>query len=101
MTRKAKEDLLWWSKNLAVWNGKTISGLSPEITIETDASNIGWGAFSQGEKCWSPEERTHRINWLELQAVYLALRAFLKETTVKSVLIPTDNTAVNKMGKTQ
>ncbi len=50
MTQEAKEDMLWCSKNLAVWNGKVILRSSPEITIETDASDIRWGAFSQGER---------------------------------------------------
>ena len=49
LSKEAKEDSRWWTNNLGHWNGQTMSHLSPQCTIETDASTISWGAFCRGE----------------------------------------------------
>ena len=104
---EARQDLNWWVYNLSDWNGREVAQRSPEISIETDASLLGWGTFCQGESsggCWSPGEKLHHINWLELLAVFCVLKAFVKQVDVNSVVILLDNTMVvahpNKMGGT-
>ena len=53
----------------------------PIMTIESDASNMGWGA-RQGEQQtggrWFKEEDLHHINYMELLAAFLALQCFAK-----------------------
>ena len=41
----AKADLNWWLQNLASNNGRLISFQKPSLTLETDASKTGWGAY--------------------------------------------------------
>ena len=108
LSEEAKVDLRWWTNNLTQWNGQTMSQLPPQCTIETDASSVGWGAFCQGEAtggCWSVEEKGLHINELELLAVSLALKSFLKREGVRSVMIKSDSMTVvahiNKLGGTR
>lgn len=65
------------------------------VTITTDASLDGWGdhlhtQMTQGR--WSKAEASHSINWLELQAVHLALMQFQGLVGSAHVLVLTDNT---------
>ena len=76
----------------------------PQLTIESDASNIGWGA-RQGDLTtggvWSKEEATHHINYLELLAAFLAVRCFAREQHQITILLKLDSitamTYINKM----
>ena len=82
------------------WNGRTMTRASPQLSIETDASSRGWGAFCQGEAtggCWSSEEQKLHINVLEMLAVFFALKAFLKAREGVSVLILSDNMSAPTM----
>ena len=68
--------LLWWLKEGRLSQGIPISLSPPEISMETDASTIGWGCrieshLSQG--LWSQQERQLHINILELRAIYNAI----------------------------
>ena len=110
LSGEAREDLAWWTRNLVSWNGRVTEQRTPTMTIETDASMRGWGAFCQGTAaggCWSPEERAYHINVLELLAVYYALKAFIKSNHFhpQLVMILSDNTSavshINKMGGTR
>ena len=77
------------------WNGRTVLALEPELTIESDASNMGWGASHQGTSTggpWSPQEKEWHINFLELLAATLALKTFVKNKKGISVLLKIDNT---------
>ena len=65
------------------------------------------GASCQGRSAggpWTQEERTHHINYLELLAAFLPLKAFLPNKGPLSVLLHMDNvTAIaflNRMGGT-
>ena len=53
---------------------------SPQLTMFTDSSSkIGWGAILGDKTCgdnWTSEEKKRHINYLELQAVYLACKSF-------------------------
>ena len=89
------------------WNGRTVLALEPELTIESDASNMGWGASHQGTSTggpWSPQEKEWHINFLELLAATLALKTFVKNKKGISVLLKIDNTTavayINHQGGT-
>ena len=56
------------------FNGRPIHPLEARLVIESDASKRGWGAH-----CRNTQERTQmHINYLELQAAFLALQSFAK-----------------------
>ena len=75
--------------------------------MKTDSSLTGWGALivdsekhTRGQ--WTEEEKRHHINYLELMAVFLGLKALLNESTDSHVRVISDNTTVvsclNKQG---
>lgn len=50
-----------------------------DLVIQSDASLAGWEAHSSGISTggpWSPEESRFHINYFELLAAFIALRAF-------------------------
>ena len=76
--------------------------------MTTDASLAGWGAHLQdlqAQGLWSEEEKQLHINYLELKAVFLALKTFLPTLKNTAVRILTDNTAcmyyIRKQGGTR
>ena len=59
-------DLKWWISNLEATNGRPIHLGLPEMTIESDASNTGWGA------CWNNQKtgvigRTRNLSFISMQ----------------------------------
>ena len=82
-------ELNWWIINLKIIQGKPVNIVPPQVIISTDASLSAWGAHMEGGSTigdqWSPSERLLHINILELLAVELALKTFLKERKVESV----------------
>ena len=81
---------------------------TPDITIESDALLLGWGAAlgtisSRG--LWSEEEKTQHINMLELMGGAFATRTFTKGKQNVHVRLRMDNTTaiayVNHMGRTK
>lgn len=98
-------DLHWWI-NAADSLYKPIALPQPDLTLFTDASNQGWGGVlgHLGEnRCggqWSTLEVTHHINYLEMLAVFFALKAFQSKLLGKHVCVRIDNmTAVSNIGK--
>ena len=82
LTKEAKEDLNWWATHPTSWNGKSIIRGNPDLTIETDASNTGWGARCgslQTGGPWSPTEARMHIKCLELLSATFAIQAFAKK----------------------
>ena len=66
LSQKAICDLKIIIENLNTWNGKFFGPRPVDITIESDASLIGWGAFSGGQPIqgkWSDLEATNHINY--------------------------------------
>ena len=52
---------------------------SPDVSIETDTSKLGWGACFNGNKTgglWSLLESENHINYLETLATFFALKCF-------------------------
>ena len=102
----AKEELQWWIAEIHQWNGKPIVTPTPHMTIETDASLLGWGATLDGVATgglWTKEERRHHIiNWLELQGGAFAVKTFAKDKTNIHIRLKMDNTSaiayINRLG---
>ena len=77
---------------------------APTLTIWTDASEHGWGAFTEdgreAQGTWSTEEKTKHINILELRAISRALTALAP--LPPSIQIATDSScavaAIRKRG---
>ena len=79
LTEEARKELQWWVENLQLTKGKTLINLQPQITVSTDASLEGWGAYCQGQKTadpWTSQEKKDHINVLELRAVKYAILTF-------------------------
>ena len=99
VSKKAKNDLQWW-KTSAYLDVKSISNRNPDVILQTDASEKGWGAFRKGLEPtggrWTEEYMYQHINVLELKAAYLGLLSLCKEVTGVHILLQMDNvTAVS------
>ena len=102
----AIEDLNWWLNCPTSLPPKPLDPFLPELTLVTDSSETGWGAFSSDDTevsgFWSDEESSLHINLLETQAIYLALRSLFRDYSNISILIKTDNTTsvayINNLG---
>lgn len=100
--------LRWWQEESNLLAGMRLASSQPDSVLFTDASHIGWGAHLdnwQAAGLWGPQDKTRHINWLELQAVFLALKKFERHVIAHHILVNTDNTTVvayiNKMGGTR
>ena len=100
----SREDLKWWITNLPL-SSKAISHGEADIIIQTDASSQGWGGV-HGEKRaggrWTPTEASNRINYLELLAIFLSLKALCSAYTGSHKQVQCDNTTavcyINNIG---
>ena len=63
---QSKTELTWWVNNVLTAS-KPIGHGNPDLTLTTDASNVGWGAVcgdnSRGG-FWSLEEQKYKKNFL-------------------------------------
>lgn len=101
------DDLNWWKVN-ALTLSNSMKTLSYDLEIYTDASRSGWGAVCNDERArgaWKNSELKSHINFLELLAVFLALKYFANNKSDCSILLRVDNTTaisyVNRMGGIQ
>lgn len=101
------QDLYWWNNNVLIVNNP-IKQPSFDLTIYTDASRTGWGAYSNDTRVnggWKDEELGYHINYLELLSVFFALKCFAKNRFGCSILLRVDNTTaisyINRMGGIQ
>ena len=89
--------LQWWLKEDNVLTGQPLHPIQHALQIFTDASKEGCGAHLNefiARGTWSLRESKLHINYLELKAVFLALKEFQNLCVGKMVLIATDNTTV-------
>ena len=95
--RSLHPHLEWWLDERNVLQGQPLHPIKRALQIFTDASKERWGAHL-GEHTvrgsWSVPESNLHINYLELKAVFLALKEFQDLCTAKIVLVATDNTTV-------
>ena len=98
-------EIKWWHNHImhAKLPIKPTSDI--DYVIYTDASESRWGAHEDINSIggwWSDDEIHYHINVLELLAIELALKAFLKDSNKKHVRIFFDNTTavtyINKQG---
>ena len=92
---QSRKDLQWWIDHLSQENGRPIHQSAPDIVIESDASNTGWGACCRGLRMrgqWSKEESCLHINCKEMLAAFLALQSFVKGSRDVHVRLKVDNT---------
>ena len=89
--------LQWWLEESNMLQGQPLHTIKHALQIFTDASKEGWGAHlneHMARGSWSLSESKLHINYLELKAVFLALKAFQNICTDKIVLVATDNTII-------
>ena len=89
--------LHWWLQEDNILTGQPLHPIKHALQIFTDASKEGWGAHLNEHTArgtWSLPERKLHINYLELKAVFLALKEFQSLCADKIVLVATDNTTV-------
>ena len=89
--------LQWWLNEDNVLTGQPLHPIMHALQIFTDTSKEGWGAHlnertARGSRSL-PESKLH-INYVELKAVFLALKEFQDLCTDQIVLVATDNTTV-------
>ena len=104
LSEEAKTELHWWINTLP-YSYNEINHGNPQITLNSDASLIGWGGTYMGVSTggnWTPKGAAHHINYLEMIAAYFSLKAFISIIVNKHVKLMIDNTVVvaciNKMG---
>ena len=102
ITDGMKKDLHWWIHNIHS-QYRQISHGNPQVTIQTDASSVGWGYVFENQKVggrWSVNECSLHINVLELLAIKVAISVLLVFLPGKHVLIQSDSsTAVSYISK--
>ena len=95
--RSLHPHLQWWLKEDNVLTGQPLHPIKHALQIFTDATIEGWGTHLDEHTTrgtWSlPGSKLH-INYLELKAVFLALKEFQDLCSNKIVLVATDNTTV-------
>ena len=90
-----REDLLWWSRQVQLREGVSLSLPAPDISFFSDASDVGWGALvgeHHASGLWLPHQKALSINMRELLAVQLGLQAFEHLIVGMSVALFCDNT---------
>jgi hypothetical protein len=101
------QHLDWWLKEDHLLAGVRFPALAPQVTLVTDASNLGWGGHVGPQTVsgvWNAHESGLHINALEMLAVEKSLIALLHLTQGRRVLVKSDNATtvayLNKQGGT-
>ena len=94
LSSDARSDLEWWLR-CGDLPPSTLAPFSSSHIMETDASLVGWGAFSHSSSFtqgrWSSSESRWHINYLELKAIFLGIRALFPGSSPISLLVRCDN----------
>ncbi|MCG8035213.1 MAG: hypothetical protein JAZ03_23955 [Candidatus Thiodiazotropha taylori] len=106
--RHVQKHLQFWLSEENLLKGKSFCSQSSTRVLTTDASKYGYGGHTENQifqGTWSTQEAKMHINWLEMKAVFLAVKHFLPILKGHVVLIRSDNTTVvqyvNKEGGTK
>ncbi|XP_072039807.1 uncharacterized protein [Amphiura filiformis] len=98
LSDKARAELVWWIQNIDTAY-RCINHGVPIIRLQSDASGLGWGGTDGTTHIggrWGPEETVkaanNEINYLELLAAFLTMKAFCKNMQHVHVQIQLDNT---------
>ena len=100
--------LEWWKADVNLREGIPFGIWRPQLTVTTDASLSGWGAFCQARTLsgvWTQEEALLHINVLELEAVVRAVKALTDLAKGSCLTVFSDNTTtvayINRQGGTR
>ena len=100
----ALQEIRWWLNN-AITLHRDIQHPRPSVTIQSDASKLGWGAVFGAQKTggrWTPAETESHINVLELLAAFFALKCYCSKMGNCHIQLQIDNTTaiayINNMG---
>ena len=102
----AFKELKWWHDNVE-HASKPIRMRKPDLVIESDASNQGFGGKCGTIKTggrWNEQEQCEHINVLEILAIFYVLKAFEHQCDLKDkhIRLMCDNTTgvcyINNMG---
>ena len=106
-SEEARKDLDWWASCGPSLPPRSLSPFSEDITLFSDASNSGWGAWYSNHSVygsWSLAESKEHINIRELKSVLFSFLSLFRTTFSCSILIRSDNSTVvsyiNKQGGT-
>ena len=104
----SRPHLLWWTLAENVGVGIPFGIWRDQLSVTTDASLTGWGAFCEFRTLsgvWTAEEAQSHINLLELEAVVRAVRALADLAVGKNLTVFSDNTTtvayINRQGGTR
>ena len=107
LSQRAKMDLRWWINHVSQWRSRQILTSQLAMIIESDASDLGWGAVCLSPKdstggVWNSQEWLLHINCKELLAAWLGLQCYARDMRNCHVHLKIDNTAavtyINRMG---
>ena len=94
LSHSSRAELNWWILNVDS-SSKLISHGEPELRIQTDASANGWGGVWREQRTggrWNQQEASHHINYLELLAVLLTIKALCGKFANLHIRVQCDNT---------
>ena len=94
LSPSSRAELNWWIFNVDS-SSNLISHGEPELHIQTDASAHGWGGVWGEQRTggrWSLQEASHHINYLELLAVLLTIKALCGKFANLHIRVQCDNT---------
>lgn len=89
--------LRWWRQRDNIFKGVPLQGYPHSLTLWTDASMWGWGAHLgtyQFSEQWPVQLRTEHINWLEMKAIWNALKKLEHVIQGQNLLVRCDNSTV-------
>ncbi|KAJ8009614.1 hypothetical protein DPEC_G00090730 [Dallia pectoralis] len=93
VTRRCLRTLVMWRKPWFLTQGPVLGAPCRRVTLTL----TGWGAIMSGRPAqglWRGHQLSWHINWLEMLAVYQALKHFLPDLRGHHVLVRSDNTSV-------
>ena len=105
------QDLRWWTENIERTNKKIVLP-NPQVFLESDASDIGWGGCHitrTGKRKtgghWKSEESTLHVNEKELLAALFSVQSFCEGMHNMHIELSSDNTTtvayINNQGGTK
>ncbi|KAL4225084.1 hypothetical protein ACF0H5_015778 [Mactra antiquata] len=96
LSHRCKLEVMWWYDNVESKNGKDIRPPIISRTCCTDASLLGFGfhdttTATHGNGRWTAVESVHDINYLELLAMFYALKSLYNNLRDEHISIQSDN----------
>ena len=103
LNKESRRDIEWWQKFLPIWNGTSIiydniTTHSTDISLSTDASNIGFGIYYPPKWVAQPwpeyisnNTLEYDINFRELFAIHAAVATFAHKWPGTRLIMHTDN----------